>query len=426
MDANFIEERKRKLRLILPVIVLPFITLLFYLLGGGKGTTKTDVPHNALSFTLPTLLDDTKPMDKLSLYQQAEEDSINQLRAAQYDPFAKWMPKEDSSALSEDSEGDLWRQNPYTSPYFSSGSTTPASERPTTEQLEQRMAELQKLIETPDSSKVIEEPGKSDNSPNPDPELQRLETMMQSLAGTQDAQQDAVLAQADNVLEKILDVQHPSRVMERLRKESEQNKRNVYAVSTKPEDEVSDIIEIPANAGTLPRAIDYSQAQFYDDEPAPDTDSPNALAAVVHEDQTLLSGATIKLRLEQNAYVQGYLIPKGSFVYGACTLNGERLLVDISSIRYGNSIFPVSLAAYDMDGLAGLRIPGSINRDASKEGTEQMMQALSLGSLNPSLGAQATSAGIDIAKNLLSRKVKLVKIFVKAGYPLLLANPSAR
>lgn len=247
--------------------------------------------------------------------------------------------------------------------------------------------------------------------------MQHLEGMMQSLSGNQDLQQDAVLAQANNVLEKILDVQHPSRITDRLKEQSEQNKGKLYAVSTEPEKEIADLLTPDSYTASY-------KARFYDDEQEQDETTQNAISAVVHENQTLTSGATIKLRLEQNAYVQGQLIPKGSFVYGKCTLNGERLLVDIGSIRYGNSIYPVSLAAYDRDGISGLRIPGSINRDASKEGTEQMVQALSLGSLNPSLGAQATSAGIDIAKNLLTRKVKLVRIIVKAGYPLLLASSS--
>lgn len=128
---------------------------------------------------------------------------------------------------------------------------------------------------------------------------------MQRLAGTQDTQQDVVLTQANDVLEKILDVQHPSRVTDRLRKRSEQNKGNIYAVSTEPAKEISDILEAPFNNSTpvKPLNAQYYQVRFYDDEQTADTGSQNALAAVVHEDQTLVSGATIKLRLEQNAYV---------------------------------------------------------------------------------------------------------------------------
>ena len=169
-----------------------------------------------------------------------------------------------------------------------------------------------------------------------------------------------------------------------------------------------------------PFSVVSSATGFYDEDPETIVEQ-NALLATVHKNQTLVSGATIEIRLQQDAYVQGQLIPKGSSVFGICNLNGERLEVTINSIRYGNSIYPVSLIAYDMDGLPGIRIPGSINRDASKESSERAIQSLSLGSLDPSIGAQAAAAGIEAAKTLLSRKVKLIKVMVKAGYPLLLA-----
>jgi len=38
------------------------------------------------------------------------------------------------------------------------------------------------------------------------------------------------------------------------------------------------------------------------------------------------------------------------------------------------------------------------------------------------LGAQAASAGIETARDLISKKVKLVKVTVKAGYQVLLRD----
>jgi hypothetical protein len=64
----------------------------------------------------------------------------------------------------------------------------------------------------------------------------------------------------------------------------------------------------------------------------------NTIQAVVHEDQTLVTGAVIKLRLLDGIYVNGKMIPKGSFVYGTCALNNERLEIKITSIRYLNNI----------------------------------------------------------------------------------------
>jgi hypothetical protein len=80
------------------------------------------------------------------------------------------------------------------------------------------------------------------------------------------------------------------------------------------------------------------------------------------------------------------------------------------------------MEVYDMDGLAGIYIPGAISRDVAKQSTDNALQSVALGSLDPSLGAQAASAGIETAKNLLSKKVKLVKVQVKAGYRILLKD----
>ena len=79
----------------------------------------------------------------------------------------------------------------------------------------------------------------------------------------------------------------------------------------------------------------------------------------------------------------------------------------------------------DLDGIAGIYIPGAITRDVAKQSTDQAIQSIRLASLDPSVGAQAASAGIQAAKSLIGRKVKLVKVTVKAGYRVLLRDNKA-
>jgi hypothetical protein len=109
-------------------------------------------------------------------------------------------------------------------------------------------------------------------------------------------------------------------------------------------------------------------------------------------------------------------------LYGVASLSGERLTVHVSSIRVGQAIVPVSLDVYDLDGLAGIRVPGAISRDVSKASADEALSGLGLASLDPSLGAQAASAGFQFAKSLASRKVRLVRVTVPAGYRVLLKN----
>ena len=64
----------------------------------------------------------------------------------------------------------------------------------------------------------------------------------------------------------------------------------------------------------------------------------------------------------------------------------------------------------------------AITRDVAKQSTDNALQSVALSSLDPSIGAQAASAGIETTKSLLSKKVRLVKVQVKAGYKILLID----
>lgn len=169
-----------------------------------------------------------------------------------------------------------------------------------------------------------------------------------------------------------------------------------------------------------------SEVNFYGIENNPhNEDGSNAIEAVVHANQILVNGAVIKLRFATDIYINGVLIPKGNYANGIASLDNERLEIEINSIRYGNNLFPVKLEVYDMDGLPGIYIPGAITRDVAKQSADNSLQLMELTTLDPSLKAQAAAAGINTAKSLLSRKVKLVKVMVKAGYKLLLRDKNS-
>lgn len=130
----------------------------------------------------------------------------------------------------------------------------------------------------------------------------------------------------------------------------------------------------------------------------------------------------MKLRLLNEVFINGNLIPKDNFVFGAASLNGERLIIKINSIRYNSSLYPVDLSVCDMDGLDGIYIPGTITRDVAKESADRAVQRIGLTTLDPSLKIQAASAGIEAAKSLFSKKEKLIKVMVKAGCQVLLRD----
>lgn len=154
----------------------------------------------------------------------------------------------------------------------------------------------------------------------------------------------------------------------------------------------------------------------------------NTISACVHNNQTVMEGQTVRFRLLEPMLVSGREIPRNALVVGTAKVQGERLAVVISSLEYQGNIIPVELTVYDTDGQAGIFIPGSMERSAAKEIAANM--GTSVGSsvnISTDAGAQLAS---DLGKGLIqgtsqyfAKKMRTVKVHLKAGYKVLLYQP---
>jgi conjugative transposon TraM protein len=254
--------------------------------------------------------------------------------------------------------------------------------------------------------------------------IERLGQMLDNM-NQSSTEEDPEMKQMNGMLEKILDIQHPERVSEKIQKNSLINKRHVYPVT--PIDEQNNFF-FPKKSNSKDDNTNnlnkHEANKFYsiNDMSIGRQLIQNSIQAVVHETQTLVDGSTVKLRLMNDIFINGLLIPKSNFIFGKATLSGDRLIILIKSILYKNDLMPVSLYVYDLDGLEGIYIPGSITKEVAKQTSDNAIQNIGLNSLNSTIGTQAISAGIDAGKNLLTRKTKLIKVTVKAGYQVLLEN----
>lgn len=313
--------------------------------------------------------------------------------------------------------------------------TVDPNEEKVNQKLGQLYQELNKKQETPFSAKAEAMPASNSSDQQFTSDVNKLEAMMGTMS--KGDPNDPEVQQLNGMLEKILDIQHPDRVNERIKDQSKSKKGQVFPVEIKQSEENFSII----NQGrTVLSEFDSSalvskvfsmqtrQNSFYglDDEINNDKETGNAIEAVIHDTQMLVAGATVKMRLMNDVYINGKLISKGQFIYGICSINGERLTIKINSVRDDNSLFPVSLSAFDLDGIEGIYIPGAITRDVAKQSSDQALQGMQFMTMDQSLQAQATNAGIQAAKGLFSKKVKLIKVIVKAGYQILLKDDNAR
>lgn len=407
--------KHRKMLLVLPILALPFLTAIFWALGGGKMDAANSAAPQQKGFNLKlpnANLKEGLPLDKMNYYDLAALDSAKLDELIKKDPnylnqSFQIDSTEDSSAVTQRKERHGLNKSVYRDP--------------NEEKVHQKLEALQKAINTPvavpEQNKDYVKIAKSDETSLHSNDVDRLEQMMQSMNEEQESQ-DPELQQLGGMLESILDIQHPNRVQEKLKKASEAQRGQVFTISTKEyEDPVSFLQNKTLNSS------EYKQNGFYSlDELENDDSMQNAVEAIIHETQTIVNGSTVKFRLMNDIFINGIKIPKDNFLFGTASLKGERLTINITSIRYNNSLFPVDLSVYDMDGLVGIYIPGAINRDVAKASADRSMQTLGVASLDDSWGAQVAGAGIEAAKSLLSKKVKLVKVVVKAGYKVLLRD----
>jgi len=376
--------KQRRFLTVLPLIVLPFVVLLFWLLGGGSGASTKVQTKTGLNTQLPDAnLKNQSSLDKLSFYAMADRDSVKRAEQMQMDPNYKQDASiSKNQKLDADEESD--------------------------DAMNRKILRLQRQVDEPVYSRAPEKK----NPVETDGDIDRLQLMMQSLNQKKtDPEMDAL----NGTLDKLLEIQNPGRA----KKQTTSDKGNkVFAVTA------NGLSNEKSYFGTA--SVNHANSFLSEGDGPKDSAKAGTIIAVVHSEQTLLAGSVVKMRLLQDVFVNGERIPVGIFVFGYSSIDNERLKVTVSSIQFQNRLYPVALTVFDMDGLEGINIPGSAGRDVVKQSADQGIQSVGGLSFDPSLKAQAAAVGVNAAKSLLSKKIKQERVTVKAGYRVLLKDENEK
>lgn len=154
----------------------------------------------------------------------------------------------------------------------------------------------------------------------------------------------------------------------------------------------------------------------------------NTIAAVVAGNQSVTDGESVKLRTTEPMWVGSRLIPRNTVIIGSARVQGERLEIEISSIECDGFIYDVELQVYDSDGQEGINIPNSMESDALHEIGANMGSTMGSSiNISTNTGAQIAS---DVGRGLingvsqyLNKKLRTVKVHLKAGYRVMLHQP---
>ncbi|MBS1502581.1 MAG: conjugative transposon protein TraM [Bacteroidetes bacterium] len=353
------EKRKLTMLLVMPLFVLLFSALGFYALGGGhkSGAEKEASLSQGINTALPgAKLKKGKTPDKLDLYELAQRDSAAAHSHSAAGAFAALGW--DTSAMHKAAGGTPGGRV----------SSAAASEA----KIKEKLAEINKQISQPEP---VSKPPVSIGQQDPQSlELARVEQLLKQKQDGAESSPDPQLVRLDAMLDKIRQIQNPASVKDKV------------------------VVDRP---------------------PKPDS-AFKAVVAVIDGNQKVAPGGVVKLKLRDSTVIGGVHYPAGQALSGACQVTNQRLLLDIRNVRIGTSIIPVNLTVFSLDGMAGIAAPEAELGEAAGQGTSDVVSGMEFLPMDNSLPVQAATAGISAAKNLLSKKVRRIRVKLHGGQVVLL------
>ena len=398
------EVQRRRKMIVFPLMFLAFAGCM-YLIFAPSGKDKTDVESvGGFNADLPLPAEDGIIADKQTAYEQAvvsrkRQDRIQSLQNFGFTPDgeaegrqgnAEAMPEDDpqpargGGASSATAYRNINRQ-------LSTFYEPPAADEEK-EELKRQVAELTERLQRQQTA-----------TPTADDQLALLEKSYELAAKYAGGGQAAQVPVTGGI----------------------EKKPDAVSVRAVRENTVSGLSQPMSDADFI-RA--YSQPRNYGFNTAVGTGyavGRNTIAACIHQDQTLIDGQSVKLRLLEPMQAGNIIVPRNTVLSGAAKVQGERLDITVSSIEHAGNIIPVELAVFDTDGQKGLSVPSSMEQEAFNEAMANIGSGLGTSiSFTRNAGQQVamdvTRGLMQGASGYLAKKFRTVKVKLKAGYKVML------
>ena len=368
---------KNKALFILPLVLIPFVILIFYVLGGGTEVEedrekKAKALTEGVNYNLPDADNSIEIYDKMEAYEkdgqqvaQVPEVDVNDT-TKQDEVSNQDTMKQDNTLLDENANQNeilahirnkekLVQQELQREPIVRNGGKTafPQSQSNPKETVVKKQAE----------------PTKSVTPTSPTTGIEELDEIIDEnvLLSRKNDSLNFYLQQAQGRLQRIEAIQNRSFTLEKKRL-----------------------------SGFNPK----------------ETPKQELIKAEIYETATVLNGNRVKLRLLEDTRINAQKIPRNTFIYGICKIKNERLLVEITQLPVENSFVPVKLTICDLDGLEGLYVPDNAARKVYQEVGASTNTSSLMGVTNNPLTYTGIRAADRAAQTMLKR-VRLKKVTIK-------------
>ena len=438
------QVRQKKLLIALPFIIVPCLVFGFWMIrsGDGESTVEVQTIDNQVNTSLPDPILD-KPRNKRESYEQADKEADLRAYNLRRDPYADQLMRQDSLASTNSFERSLTdrtdqlsrKLNAFSdqmsdveqtdialgggpSKVKSSATNRPGSNnRPRATAYDPRVTQMvteedKKIAEIESKMAQLNRYGAAPSDASPQPFDSEPLSPEDSLAAVQ-------LQTLDKIMERATMLRFPELAEDEMRKRSLANGEKAYPIS---QSSASDREVRYFGSATGDENQPPPRGGFYTDQQGDDAFEQITVGAQVHSSVTVVEGSTVKLRLLDDVYVAGLRIPKHSFVYATTSLDGDRLRIQIQTINFRGNIYQVELEGFDLDGLPGIAVPGSVERQIAKREASRTARSVGGTTRTNNLATQLAVEGTDAVKEIASRKLAVTKIYLKSGHEIILRN----
>ena len=386
--------KRNKPLLFLPLVLIPFIVLIFYILGGGTKKEKEEEQQKqqqavkGANYTLPDADKSVAIYDKMDNYSSKKEvtTSHDYNIAGEADSLATEESPEEE-ILSEErllsGKRNLYKSDPVPAieqePSVDLLAHIRQKEQTVREDLENSQSKSGNSHLEQQSDAVKETTGKKASPELPVTGIEELDNVFR---------QNSKLAKQND----SLSIRLKESTVKNEKLEAEKNNRST--------------LEKIGTSGFKPKDM-----------------AVPVIEAEVYETTTVLTGNRVKLRLLEEAWLNGVKIPANTFLYGTCEVSNERLQIEVQQIPIGEKFVPVAITVCDLDGLPGLYVPDNASRKVAKEVGSSANTSSMFGVSNNPLTYMGMQAADRTAQSLL-KMIRIKKVTVKKNTLVYLINKS--
>ncbi|RUT78959.1 conjugative transposon protein TraM [Ancylomarina longa] len=389
--------KKNRALLILPLVLLPFIVLIFYILGGGekagnnKSPIRTHANQEGANYLLPEAEKSIEIFEKMEAYQsQNLSADINAQNTLSVNKESSEASQLDLIDLQADSLKVLLKYQTKADVSNSLLAHIKQKEELVRTDLNEdkdfKPVLVTKNLKAQSQSKTQFKATVNQSSPE--------ENLIKRIADQQTG-----LEELEQVFDKNISLNRENDSLKYFLQEAQANLK----ISNQKKEQ---IVSLEKKSST---GFDKNKASI------------SLIKAEVYETTTVLDGNRIKMRLLDDAWIEGRRAGKNTFFYGICEINNERLNIQVTRFPLEEHFLPVDLQIHDLDGLPGLYIPDNVARRVSKEiGSRTNTSSLLSRGSDP-----LSSIGINTADRTAQafiKRVRLKKITIKKNTLVYLIN----